>query len=969
MSRTEKTLDQTRTARTKIEGILTSQRRSWISLNYSETKMEDKIKTIPIYCARAVNLRPCSPHTCIPFNPYNLKGNVACSCSCSLPNRLYSTSTEATETLLSWQNNTDFQHVELSNQLHLPCIYPDMHTVPKCSFDFVNYKSRYTNLNLCCDSFPATNHFANIIDHHYPPTTGGQVYGYNEFNCNNNNNNDYSAKNKESFLAGTNLGPVINLSSFQLTTPMIELLSKGLNFCPTPGEPERFQLRQDLDKFHVSLRRKLMFKSFADAALLGNNTLTLPDENFSSEESSPFDHYKFKNASNWNPPAPFQLETFITLNESRLNEYKFPSNSPSNLIHQEKLALTDLIKATDIIIKPADKGSAVVIQDLNDYIQEGLRQLSDPKFYVETPHDFTELHQELINNLIDYLENTGEISKKCANYLRIPNPRTSQLYLLPKIHKRKIPIPGRPIVSANNSPTERISELADFFLKPLVQSTRSYIRDTTDFINKVELLNPLPQESYLCTIDVTSLYTNIPNEEGIQACSNILTKHRTDGNPPSNSNIIRMLEHVLYMNNFDFNSRHYLQVGGTAMGTRVAPSFANIFMAEFENKWVYTYHTQPLVWFRYIDDIFMVWNKDRNSLDDFLTHLNECHHSIKFTSEVSSEQIIFLDTLVRPNTDRKLYTDLYCKPTDAHNYLLYNSSHPQHLTRSLPYSQLLRVRRICHYIEDYDKNAILIGQNFLRRGYPENLIIEAIIGARRKDRKILLTPQPAQTPDSNLENSFLVTTFNPDCTPLRAIVEDNWSILGRTVYTEGVFQHPPTFGYRRNKNLKDLLVQAKLNPTPTSDRVKQSRTQERQCIARQCRYCPRLDLTGKIQNTTSGKSYASRTKITCNSNNLIYCIQCTRCSKLYVGQTKNSIKERFKCHFFSIAHPKSSDTTVGRHFSKVDHAGINDVTITVLDFITAPQNTPSGQRIRDEKEKLWIHRLSTIAPLGLNTAD
>ena len=530
------------------------------------------------------------------------------------------------------------------------------------------------------------------------------VCGYNNNNCNVNNKSDVAYNHKESFLAGSNLGPVINLSSFQLTPPMIELLSKGLNFCPTPGEPERFQLRQDLDKFHVSLRRKVFFDKYADSALTGDIISATPDEDFPSEESDPFDHFKFKNPSTWNPSAPFQMEAFITLNESKLNEYKFPSSSSPNITLLEKLALAELKKATDIVIKPADKGSAVVIQDTDDYIQEGLRQLSDPMFYIETNDDLTSLHHELITNLIDFLENTGEISKKCSNYLRITNPRTSQLYLLPKIHKKSIPMPGRPIVSANSSPTERISELADFFLKPLVQSTRSYLRDTTDFINKVEQLCTLPPESYLCTIDVTSLYTNIPNDEGIRACKDLLTKLRTDGTTPSNTNIIRLLEHVLYMNNFDFNNKHYLQVGGTAMGTRVAPSFANIFMAYFEEQWVYTYPTQPLVWLRYIDDIFMIWNNNKDSLDKFLTHLNECHHSIKFTTEVSPEKVNFLDTTIRLDTDRKPYTDLYCKPTDAHNYLLYNSCHPKHLTRSLPYSQLLRIRRICQKIEDYDRN-------------------------------------------------------------------------------------------------------------------------------------------------------------------------------------------------------------------------------------------------------------------------
>jgi hypothetical protein len=807
---------------------------------------------------------------------------------------------------------------------------------------------------------------------------------YPMFNVNSNNNNDnvgnvelnnnvdepsLLSANKSAFLDGSNLGPVINLSNYQLTPHMISLLSKGLNFCPTPGQPEKFQLRQDLDKFHVSLRRKLFFEKRFDSTqsdTLQSQTTDVPS---TSEEQGPFDHFQFRNRSNWNPQGAFQLEAFIALNETRLNEYKFPSPSQTNLSYNERAALAELKKATNIIIKPADKGSAVVIQDIDDYINEGIRQLSDNNFYVETPDDFTSLHSELINSLVDYLEENQEISKKCSQYLKIPNPRTSQLYLLPKIHKNKLPMPGRPIVSANNSPTERISELADFFLKPLVQNTRSYVRDTTDFIRKLENVPNLTPENYLCTIDVTSLYTNIPNDEGISACKNILNKYRLGYNTPSNENIIKLLEYVLHLNNFDFNGRHYLQVGGTAMGTRVAPSFANIFMADFEEKWVYNYNPQPILWLRYIDDIFMIWNHDKSSLDSFLSYLNSCHHSIKFTSEVSQTNLSFLDTMVHIDHQGQLFTDLYCKPTDAHNYLLYHSAHPSHLTKSLPYSQLLRVRRICSRIEDYDKNASMIGQHFLRRGYPEELIVSEIIRARRFDRKELLKDKPQTPKAKSFDDTFVITHYNPSCTPLREIIQDNWSLLGRTNTTETIFHKSPIFGYRRNQNLKDILVHAKITLPPKPDTITRQRNVERKCKSKSCRYCPKLDTSGQIKGVTSDHLYQTRTNITCNSNNLIYCIQCKRCHILYVGQTKNSIKERFKSHFYSITHPHNVDTTVGRHFSSLPHQGIEDTNITVLEFILAPPNTKAAQRLRDEKEKIWIHRLSTIAPQGLNSAD
>jgi len=722
--------------------------------------------------------------------------------------------------------------------------------------------------------------------------------------------------------------------------------------------------------FFFSLRRKLFFeRDFPEAPTTNTSLLPtpIPDQLTDIEEAA-FDHRKFRNPSSWSPIGPVQFEAFAIFNEAYLNEYKLPTPSHSNLSSSERQALAELKRAKNIIIKPADKGSAVVIQNTVDYVNEGLRQLSDPQFYVETKDDLTHLHNELTSKLIDYLQSSGDISDKCTKYLHNIRPRTPQLYLLPKIHKNKTPVPGRPIVSANSSPTERISQFADFFLQPLVQGTTSYVKDTTDFINKIEALPPLSEDSLLCTIDVCSLYTNIPNEEGINACRSLLNATRRTLDRPHNSAIIHSLEYVLYMNNFDFYGKHYLQVGGTAMGTKVAPSFANIFMASFEEKWVYPYRTQPLIWLRYIDDIFMIWNHTREALDEFLEHLNSCHSTIKFTSEISPTHVSFLDTLIKIDTDRTIYSDLFCKPTDSHNYLLYESSHPPHLKRSLPFSQFLRVRRICSKISDFDKNAALIGKHFIRRNYPEDLITEAMLKARRLDREQLLNPPQRPTKRDPFEDLFLISTFHPECAPLRDIVQKTWPTLGRTNTTECIYNKKTIFGHRRSSNLKDSLVHAKILPD-TDPNLIQLRKQQRQCIANKCRYCPRLDHTGRITNITSGQSYSTKTETTCNSNNLIYCISCKTCSKLYVGQTKNTIKERFKSHFYSITNPLKSDTTVGRHYSDSSHNGLDDVQIFVLEYIRAPQQTAASQGIRNDSEMKWIHRLSSIAPLGLNSAD
>ena len=151
------------------------------------------------------------------------------------------------------------------------------------------------------------------------------------------------------------------------------------------------------------------------------------------------------------------------------------------------------------------------------------------------------------------------------------------------------------------------------------------------------------------------------------------------------------LKMVLTMNNFDFAGRHYLQVGGTAMGTKVAPSFANTFMGWFEDIYVYTYHKQPHIWVRFIDDIFVIWLGSEEELHQFVEYLNNCLPSIKFEAEISTTSVNFLDVTVSITENGDIKTGLYTKPTDAHNYLSYQSCHPPTCRDSIPYSQLFSI--------------------------------------------------------------------------------------------------------------------------------------------------------------------------------------------------------------------------------------------------------------------------------------
>ena len=205
------------------------------------------------------------------------------------------------------------------------------------------------------------------------------------------------------------------------------------------------------------------------------------------------------------------------------------------------MGIRSLSNNVDIVIKKADKGFAIVIQNTSDYILEGVRQLSDTKFYVETDDDLTSQHQQEISHLLNTLVAKDEISEECRNYLDPANTKASRFYLLPKIHKRLPNPPGRPIVSSNNSPTEKISAFVDHFLQPCVPKLQSFVKDTGDFISKLNEIKTIPDNAILVTFDVTSLYTNIPTEEGIQAAAYFLNKENRATKMPTNQSIIRLL--------------------------------------------------------------------------------------------------------------------------------------------------------------------------------------------------------------------------------------------------------------------------------------------------------------------------------------------------------------------------------------------------------------------------------------------
>ena len=510
-----------------------------------------------------------------------------------------------------------------------------------------------------------------------------------------------------------------------------------------------------------------------------------------------------------------------------------------------------------------------------------MRQLTDKKFYKRCEKDLTSEHYSLVQELILEMFNKKIISEQTYKFLSTSGKRTSIFYLLPKIHKNLLNPPGRPIVSSVDCPTERISMMLDIILQPLLLDTKSYIKDTPDFLRKIEELTILSEENFF-TLDVASLYTNIPLQESLDIMEEEFFPKIKCGVP---INYLRkLLELILKCNNFTFDRKYFLQINGTAMGTRVAPTYANLFMAHFEEKYIYTHNSGPRKWFRFIDDIWGIFKGNKESFQKFNSDINSIHSSITFSGEFSETEVNFLDvTTYRKNS--KVYSKLFCKPTDSHSYLEFNSCHPPNNETSIPYSQFLRIRRNCTEWEFFIQNGLKL----------TNLVREAFLKVNVITRKEILFGDKKHISDENTKKLFLILDYNPSLPPIKEWLLELWPILYKSSGTRKLVDVKPIVGYRRPRNLKEFLISSDLPERkwfPSKKRISIPR-----CNRSACRHCPVLDKTGWVKSTSTGRKYRTQTRISCTSSNLIYLIQCNICKKQYVGQTRNKILTRLNQHY------------------------------------------------------------------------
>lgn len=380
---------------------------------------------------------------------------------------------------------------------------------------------------------------------------------------------------------------------------------------------------------------------------------------------------------------------------------------------------------------------------------------------------------------------------------------------------RKLP-PGRPIIAQCNTPTRKIGQYCDHFLVPIVQKQSTYIKDTADFINKIESLTP-PPNALLITYDVTSMYTNMEFNELLSSVHEAYTqanKIKSDIPYPTPKELTLLLKCVLENNYFEFDGKFYKQIIGASMGAIPSPEICDIRMYQITQHIVTQFRHANKILFhgRYRDDGFIIFNGTTEEIEDFFQIGNHCHKHLQFTFEVSPSSVNFLDTTVykgpRFHTFNKLDIKSFIKPTNNFQYLHRQSAHSPSVFKGFIKGECIRHAR--NTTDPTILNATLndFKAHLSKRGYSPQEIDPIIKETTNTNRtKLILNKTPKQA----LRNpTVLVTKFNPCLKGLKKRILKYWDIVLRNSECKSSFDARPIIAFSKHKNISDEIIRSHL---------------------------------------------------------------------------------------------------------------------------------------------------------------
>lgn len=393
------------------------------------------------------------------------------------------------------------------------------------------------------------------------------------------------------------------------------------------------------------------------------------------------------------------------------------------------------------------------------------------------------------------------------------------------------------------------------------------------------------------------------------------------------------------------------------MGTKMAPNFANIFMADFEEKYILQRDNKPLFYRRYIDDVFIIWTDSEEDLQQLVADINKCHPTIKMTSEISKKSISYLDLDITIQGNR-LQTTSHFKKTNTFSYLPGNSHHPNATKDGIFKGEIIRMLRNNTEREQYQKQTDFIRKKFEERNYQHRITTQNIPEFDR--RPDYFAPKEKQTG----YKPTLTTNFDPSL-PTSDIINEHWPRLFSEETLRKKLPDKPRICYRAPRTLGSILTRAhtkthlpnlKKTVTPTIRTPPRFPARNIPCRTTNCATCPILTSKSHFTSHQTKSYYKINDIYSCDTKNAIYLMECSICHKQYVGETGTSIRIRLRHH--RNMYSSHTNRPIYRHPS-IHKTDFSVYKLTIID-----QESDIYQR--KCREAHWIKELKTKIPFGLN---
>ncbi|CAF3299545.1 unnamed protein product [Rotaria socialis] len=410
--------------------------------------------------------------------------------------------------------------------------------------------------------------------------------------------------------------------------------------------------------------------------------------------------------------------------------YFIPLPCKDQLISREQAqilgSIRRIIQNMNLIIRVTDKGNNFYIGSAIEFEKKAQKFFSDTNAFIElSSNPFNEILDKVIQ-LLNTLRGKDLIRK--WQYEQMMPDRTkcelAHLYFNPKTHKDGIPV--RPIESTIHASTTKISKFLDKILRPIFDDKckdttiidgASLITELSKY-NKKGLLKPT---TLFCTFDIRNLYTMLPQEEALNILMKFLTTNGYRKVKGISIDTIKKLASIVIKDNvFAYGSKIYKQTTGGANGSSFTLTLANIFMSEWQKKLVEEQTKTGELYGRYIDDVFMTWNKSEEELRILLDDANTWNPNIKLDYKIN-QSLPFLDLLLT-NNNGTLATSVYHKPAAEPYITPFTSDHPRHVFANIIKTSLERATRYSSTFEEFNNERRDVKLMLLYNGYPSTFI-------------------------------------------------------------------------------------------------------------------------------------------------------------------------------------------------------------------------------------------------------